>query len=74
MIALKKEHSSVEFFPLVASYNGAIAVDTWKACVDRLNLDAKHQERVLLTAAQALCIGFSTMVDIRLACLTHTRP
>ena len=57
----------MEFFPLVASYNGAIAEDTWRSFMDRLELDDKSQTKVLYTAAQALCVGFSTMVDIRLS-------
>lgn len=69
--SLQHLNSSVEFFPLATTYNGAIAVDTWRACMNRLGLDDKAQTKVLYTAAHALCIGFSTMVDIRLSCRTH---
>jgi hypothetical protein len=71
LAAIRVNHANVEFFPLAASYNGAIAEDTWRAFLDRLGLDEKAQHKVLYTAAQALCVGFSTMVDIRLSSFAH---
>ena len=62
----------VEFFPLACGYNGAIAVNTWKTLMDRLDIPPKAQDRVLKLAARAICIGFSTMVDIRHGCLNAT--
>ncbi len=75
MAALYRHHSAV-FFPLVSGYNGAIAVDTWTALMDPLDIRPKAQEQVLMIAIRALCIGFSTMVDIRLGCLNtlHQQP
>ena len=64
MQALQIQHM-VEFFPLVCGYGGAVAVDTWRALMDTLELEAKDQEKVLKTAIRAICVGFSTMVDIR---------
>lgn len=69
--AIRMRHANVEFFPLATSYNGAIAEDTWREFMTRLGLDDKAQSQVLYTAAHALCIGFSTMVDIRLSCFAH---
>ena len=71
LAALRERHAYVEFFPLVASYNGAIAEDTWRAFMDRLGLDEKAQNKVLYIAAHALCVGFNTMVDIRLSSFAH---
>jgi hypothetical protein len=39
--------------------------------MSRLGLDDKAQTKVLYILAHALCIGFSTMTDIRLSCLDH---
>jgi hypothetical protein len=68
MAALDTHHSAV-FFPLVSGYNGAIAVDTWTSLMDCLDINPKAQDQVLKTAIRAVCIGFPTMVDIRLGCL-----
>ena len=62
----------VKFYPLVSSYNCAIAVDTWHECMTELGLTAKDQHAVLLTAVKAICIGFSTMTDIRIGALNNT--
>jgi hypothetical protein len=67
-------HHTAEFFPLVCGYTGAIAVSTWTSLMDCLELDPRAQEKVLLTATRAICIGFSTMVDIRHGCLNATDP
>ena len=64
---------SVKFYPLVSSYNCAIAEDTWQACMTELEITDKDQNTVLLTAAKAICIGFSTMADIRISALNNTR-
>ena len=61
---LQLEHTVV-FFPLACTYNCALAEDTWRAFMDCLGLDAKAQVNILQTAATAMCLGFSTMVDIR---------
>jgi len=71
LAVIRERHAYVEFFPLVASYNGAIAEDTWRSFMGRLGLDDKAQTKVLYILAHALCIGFSTMTDIRLSCLDH---
>ena len=63
-----QQHHSVEFFPLACGYNGAIAVDTWRALMDRLGILPPAQDRVLKLAVRAICLGFSTMVDIRHGC------
>jgi uncharacterized sodium:solute symporter family permease YidK len=68
MTALSTQHSAV-FFPLVSGYNGALAVDTWTAFMDCLDISPKAQDQVLKITIRAICIGFSTMVDIRLGCL-----
>jgi ribonuclease HI len=65
-------HHFVEFFPLVSGYNGAIAVDTWTSLMDTLGIQPKFQQKVLNIAVKAICIGFSTMVDIRHGCLKAT--
>jgi hypothetical protein len=31
-------HHMVEFFPLACGYNGAIAIDTWRALMERLGI------------------------------------
>jgi ribonuclease HI len=67
MTDLRVEHR-VEFYPLACGYNGAIAVDTWRKLMDVLEIPARAQERVLRLAVRAICIGFSTMVDIRHGC------
>ena len=71
LTAIRVNHAYVEFFPLVASYNGAIAENTWRAFLDRLGLDEKAQNKVLYTVAHSLCVGFNTMVDIRLSSFAH---
>jgi hypothetical protein len=58
----------VEFYPLACGYNGSIAVDTWRKLMDVLEIPARAQERVLRLAVRTICIGFSTMVDIRHGC------
>ena len=68
MTALSTQHSAV-FFPLVSGHNGALAVDTWTAFMDCLDISPKAQDQVLKITIRAICIGFSTMVDIRLGCL-----
>ena len=72
LAAIRQQHAYVEFFPLVTTYNGAIAEDTWRAFMTRLGLDDDAQHKVLSIAAHSLCVGFSTMVDIRFSCLEHT--
>ena len=62
----------VEFFPLACGYYGSIAIDTWRALMDSLAVPAKAQEQILKLAVRAICIGFSTMVDIRHGCLKTT--
>lgn len=70
---LKRTHT-VEFFPLACTYNGAIAEDSWRKLMECLEIDSsKAQDKVLKTATKAICMGFSTMVDIRLGCLTQNR-
>jgi hypothetical protein len=66
-------HKSVEIFPLASSYNGAVAVDTWRQCMDAFGIEAKHQDHVLATAVQAICVDFSSMVDIRYIALNEHR-
>ncbi len=58
----------VEFFQLACGYNGAIAIDTWRALMDCLEVPPKAQDRVLKLAIRAICISFSTMVEIRHSC------
>ena len=65
-----QRHHSLEFFPLACGYNGALPVRTWKALMDRLGLSSGDQERVLKIAVRAICVGFSTMVDIRHGCIS----
>jgi len=73
MLQSLRERHTIKFFPLACTYNGAIAEDTWRAFMDRLGLDAKAQIEVLQAAAKAICLSFSTMVDIRHgALLNHT--
>jgi hypothetical protein len=67
-----KDVKKVEVFPLASSYNGALAEDTWRRCMDRLGIDGKKQELILLTAVRAICVGFSSMVDIRYGALNNT--
>jgi len=67
-----QERHTVEFFPLACGYNGAIAVSTWKALMNCLEINPKAQEKVLKLAVRAICIGFSTMVDIRHGCFRTT--
>jgi hypothetical protein len=62
----------VKFFPLACGYNGAIAVDMWRALLDRLDIHPASQDRVLKLAVRAICLGFSTMVDIRHCCRKAT--
>jgi ribonuclease HI len=62
----------VEFFPLACGYNGSIAVDTWMQLMDVLGIPERAQEKVLKLAVRAICVGFSTMVDIRHGCLRAT--
>ncbi len=62
---------SVEIFPLALSYNGAIAVDTWRKCMERIGIEEKQQDHVLATAVKAICVGFSSMVDTRYIALTE---
>ena len=64
LTVIQQQHAYVEFFPLVTTYNGAIAKDTWRAFMTRLGLDDDARHKVLSTAAHALCVGFSTMGDI----------
>jgi ribonuclease HI len=71
MQALDVAHM-VEFFPLACGYNGAIAVDTWRALMDRLDIPPAAQDRVFKLAIRAICISFSTMVDIRHGCFRAT--
>ena len=59
-------------FPLACGYNGAIAIHTWRALMDRLGIHPTAQDRVLKLAARAICIGVSTMVDISRGCLKAT--
>lgn len=74
LVALRKNHAHVEFFPLASTFNGAIAEDTWRAFMYRIGIvDIKHQDDVLHIAAQAICLGFSNMVDIRHSSLAHNR-
>jgi ribonuclease HI len=61
----------VKFYPLASTYHGAIAEDAWRACLDRLGIDSKAQEEILLTAVKAICMGFSSMVDIRYGALNN---
>ena len=68
LMADLRRHHMVEFFPLACGYNGAIAVDTWRAFMERLGLDPAAQDRVLKLVVRAICVGFSTMVDIRHGC------
>jgi hypothetical protein len=44
---LRKHHASVELFPLASTYNGAIAEETWRALMTRLELAPKTQTPVL---------------------------
>jgi hypothetical protein len=68
MADLRVEHR-VEFYLLACGcYNGSIAVDTWRKLMDVLEIPARAQEGVLRLAVRAICIGFSTMVDIRHGC------
>ncbi len=60
-----QQHHTVHFFLLACTYNGAIAEDTWCTFMSTLGLDKKAQLNVLQTAAKAICLGFSAMVDIR---------
>ncbi len=69
MSDLQVQHM-VEFFPLACGYNGSITVDTWKQLMDVLEIPERAQEGVLKLAVRAICIGFSTMVDIRHGCLS----
>ncbi len=62
----------VEFFPLACGYNGVIAVDTWRAFMDRMDIPPASQDRVLKLAVRAICLGFSAMVDIRHGCRKAT--
>jgi hypothetical protein len=55
----------VRFYPLASSYNGAVAEDTWRVRLDRMGVAKKAQYFILLTAVQAICEGFSNMVDFR---------
>jgi hypothetical protein len=58
----------VEFIPLASTYNGAIPEGTWKDFMYKIGINnTKSQDDVLHTAAQAICLGFSTMVDIQLS-------
>jgi hypothetical protein len=68
-----QRHKSVDIFPLASSYNGAVAVDTWRQCMDTLGIEAKHQDHVLATAVKAICVGFSSMVDIQYIALNERR-
>jgi hypothetical protein len=61
----------VKFYPLASTYHCAIAEDAWLACLDRLGIDSKAQEEILLTAVKAICMGFSSMVDIRYGALNN---
>ena len=63
-------HSRLRLHPLACGYNGAIAVDTWRKLMDVLEIPAWAQEQVLRLAVRAICIGFSTMVDIRYGCFS----
>ena len=70
--SLREHHAYAEFIPLASTYNGAIAEDTWREFMYRTGIDnAKSQDNVLHKAAQAICLGFSTMVDVRLSSLAH---
>jgi hypothetical protein len=53
------------------TYHCAIAEDAWRACLDRLGIDSKAQEEILLTAVKAICIEFSSMVNIRYGSLNN---
>lgn len=70
--ALRVAHM-VEFYPLACTYNGAIAEDTWRQFMNRLEISDKAQETILKTAIRAVTIGLSTMADIRLGSLTASR-
>ncbi len=61
---LEAQHT-VKFFPLACTYNGALAEDTWRTFMTCLGLEDKAQHCVLQEAVKAICLGFSTMVDIR---------
>ena len=41
--------------------------------MDKFGIEAKHQDHVLATAVKAICVGFSSMVDIRYIALTERR-
>ena len=41
--------------------------------MDRLGLSSGDQERVLKIAVRAICVGFSTMVDIRHGCISAVK-
>ncbi len=45
-------------------------MDTWRKLMDVLEIPARAQEQVLRLAVRAICIGFSTMVDIRYGCFS----
>ncbi len=66
-------HKSVKLFPLASSYNGAIAEDTWRTCLTRLGVEGEYQDHVLTAAVRAICIGFSSMADIRNVVLIDMR-
>jgi hypothetical protein len=70
---LRKHHASVELFPLASTYNGAIAEETWRALMTRLELSPQTQNQVLHIAIKHICIAFSDMVDIRHSALSNTR-
>ena len=73
LAALREKHASVEFYPLSSSYNGAVAEDVWRSFMTRIGIDDQDQDKILLTAVKAICIAFSSMVEIRYGSMAERR-
>jgi hypothetical protein len=61
----------VKLYPLASTYHCAIVEDAWLVCLGRLGIDSKAQEEIMLTAVKDICMGFSSMVDIRYGALNN---
>jgi hypothetical protein len=48
----------VKFYPLASTYHCAIAEDAWRACLDRLGIDSKAQEDILLRYFANCCESY----------------
>ena len=71
-LTLRHMPRSLTLRHIIRIHIGKIAEDTWRAFMTCLGSDDDAQLKVLSIAAHALCVGFSTMVDIRFSCLEHT--